>query len=165
MSTVFHTFTGKVNWAQVFRPNKFNNYSIDFYPESPEVRRQIKALGIKSAIKEDNEGNLFYTFRRPHEKMMRGELVTLGPPKIVSNQDEPFTETIGNGSVVEITLAVYDWSDAKHGSGKGTRIEKVKVISHVKYQKPTEETASVATVQTSTDNVVAETTTAPALPF
>lgn len=121
MSTQKFTFTGKVKWAQVLKPNKFDKYSLQFYP-SEEDRRAIKATGTRVGIKEDEDG-FFYTFRRDPTSKFSG-----GAPTVTGNNGK----LIGNGSVCEIELEIYDFKN-DFGEGKGTRLNSVKVLELVEY--------------------------------
>jgi len=60
-----------------------------------------------------------------------------GPPLVLKSDgtvwDYSIDGTIGNGSLVEVYLAVYDIP--KYGS-TGTRLDKVKVLEHVEYIQP-----------------------------
>lgn len=136
MATTYHDFVGKVNWAQVFQPNKFGAFSLNFYPETKEVRKAIKDAGYKGSIKEDDEGEFYYVFRRKNSKKIKGEEVVFGPPKVTDKDGNEFKEAIGNGSVVSVNISLYDYTDPESGQqGKGLRLEGVKVLTHIPYVK------------------------------
>lgn len=150
MSTTYHTAVGKVRWAQVYRPNKFGNYQINFYPESKEVRKAIKDTGFRGGVKEDDEGNFFYNFRRKPTIKVKGEEIDVGPPKVTNAEGEAITDLIGNDSVVEITFSIYDYNHPEHGQGKGSRLEGLKVLDLVKFER------ELAPAQTATTTPIGE---------
>ena len=135
MATTYHTFPGTVKWAKVFKTDKFGNYVIDFYPLNKDIRQAVKNTGIRNKINEDNDGELFYKFRRPHQKVQSqtGEVWEFGPPKVVDMAGDPITDLIGNGSEVEVTISVYDFNSKEHGTGKGHKLEEIRVLSLVPY--------------------------------
>jgi hypothetical protein len=135
MGTTYHTAVGKVRWAQVYTPNRFGNYQISFYPESKEVRKAIKDTGFRGALKEDDDGNFFYNFRRKPTIKVKGEEVYIGPPKVTNASGEVITDLIGNDSIVEITYSIYDYNNSEHGQGKGSRLIAVKVIDLIPYTR------------------------------
>lgn len=77
----------------------------------------------------DNEGLTRVQFTRKWQENYGG-----GAPKVVkadgSTWDFDEDGYIGNGSVVEVILSVYDTS---RKSIVGTRLDKVKVLEHVRY--------------------------------
>ena len=137
MATVFYTFSGTVKWAKVYRPDKFGNFTIDFYPKDKEVRKAIKDTGIRNRLYEDDEGNFFYRFRRAERKENKKtkEMMEFGPPKVLDSDGEPMTDLIGNGSEITVKISVYDFSSPEHGTGKGHRLEEVMVENLVEYKK------------------------------
>jgi hypothetical protein len=126
---------------------EYDNYTIDLYPDDAGIETIKEAgLGIEPRIKDDRT---FYKFRRPDTKMIKGELVKFGPPKVVKATGEekdgipvtePFDGLIGNGSKVTIKVATYD-----AGKFRGHRLEGVRVDDLVVYnpdgatREPTEE--------------------------
>lgn len=85
-----------------------------------------------------------------------------GEPKVVRADDTPWDVEsdgfIGNGSEVEVTLAVYDTS---RRNIVGTRLDKVKVISHVPYEGSKIEVMSVDDEPAATTPKVAVTSDIP----
>lgn len=132
MASERHTFRGIAKWARVRTPNKFNNYTVDLYCDAA-TRKAIKAIGYRGSVKEDDEGNFYYAFRRPATKVFKDEEKDLGAPKVYDANGNPFDDYIGNGSEVEITVDRYTWTNAEHGSGVGVRLESIKVLTLVPY--------------------------------
>lgn len=140
--TTYHTLKGTVNWAKVHRTDKFGNFTIDFYPENAAARKALKDTGIRSKVNEDEDGGLFFKLRRPESKTIRGEEVNFGPPTVIDINGDPFTDNIGNGSEVEVTFSIYDFNHPDHGTGKGHRLEKVRVLNLIPYVRSTEDGTS-----------------------
>lgn len=134
-TTSYHTFKGTCKFAQLYRPNKFNKYSINLYPDKKSKEAYIKS-GCQSEFKEDDDGS-YITLRRNSQFLTQaGKLMEFGPPVVTDAEGNAFDKLIGNGSTVEITVATYDT-----GKGKGTRLDRVKVLKHVEYVKPEEDAA------------------------
>lgn len=130
MATKYFKFKGPAKWAQVYKPDeKYNNYKIQVYLDEKNKAEYIKS-GIQVEIKKDEDGE-YVVFRRPHAKLIKTEAVTLGPPKVEDKDRQPFTSTIGNGSLVEVDVSVYDTI-----KGRGHTLNAVKVIDHVEYVRP-----------------------------
>lgn len=128
MATRFFYFHGKAKWAKVRKPDeKYGNYTINLYP-TPESRNLIAESGLQIAPKNDDEGE-FFTFRRPHEKLIKKEVVEFGPPQALNPDGTEFDGLIGNGSDVTIKVSVYDTI-----KGKGHRWESVRVDKLVVYE-------------------------------
>lgn len=147
MATKYYKFTGKANWAKVYEPEEFRgavNWKIDLYQDKKNLE-QRKAAGIQSKIYEDENGQ-YVTFKRPKIKTIKGVVNEFHGPTIYSADGEPLVTyeksedgkewvrvgtpvLIGNGSEVEVTVAVYDAG----AMGKGQRLESVKIIDLVEY--------------------------------
>lgn len=134
--------TGKAKWAKLTESNmdtKFGEkYTIDVYLDDAGIIA-LKSSGSRITIREDEEGK-FVKLSKDHKRKVTdedtGQLVDeiLGPPDVGMGKDEegyliPFKELIGNGSTVEVKVAVYDSK-----FGKGTRLEAVNVLNHVPYE-------------------------------
>lgn len=178
----YYNWSGTVKWARVYEPDDFMNtlnWKVDFYPGNEDIVKDIKSTGVMGKFKTDKEtGALYYTFKRPVKKMIKGEWVYFCPPviygadgkelvhytngngeKITQYNEAGFTPTqvgetllIGNGSKVILNVQVYNTS-----FGPGNRLLGLKVIDLVEYVKSDappsyekeEETATPATDSTS----------------
>lgn len=134
-------FDGIANWAQVQRPNKFGAYSINLVVDAP-TRKAVKQTGAKLNVKETDEGEFFYTFRRKATlRKKNGEVVEMDPPTVTLADGTPYTGLIGNGSKVTVKVEVYEFQggvDAngqKYDGGKGTRLVGVRINELVEYKK------------------------------
>ena len=148
MATQNIKIRGKAFWARVQEDN-FDSYNgLDFYkitvvPDDASWDRFRKAqfLLTPKAVGDDNEEGI--TFRRNVEPKLfknktTGKIEELGggPPKVVDDNDEPYDGLIGNGSIVEVTVAAFD---LKMRKGRGHRLEKVKILDLVQYEPPVED--------------------------
>jgi len=147
MATEIHKFTGKAKWAKVYDPEEFRgavNWKINLYLDKGELEKRKKA-GIQSKVYEDSDG-VYVTFKRPKEKLIKGILNEFSPPKITNEDGEDIVSykksadgtkwerngtpvLIGNGSTVEVTVAVYDTQ-----MGKGQRLESVRIVDLIEYE-------------------------------
>ena len=109
--------SGKAMWA------KLNEKNRDFYDENdihgsyrlslvirPDEVEKFEGMGVK--VKTDKEGQYFIDLKRPHagdyDDKETGEKKTweLGPPDVVDENLEVFTDLIGNGSPVNVEVEV-----------------------------------------------------------
>jgi hypothetical protein len=136
MGTTYHTFTGEAIWSKVYKgqvDNKFptndgaGKFSIGLKPDVLS-QEEFEESGIRIKPKDG-----FYFFSRPEFKVFNGEKTIFGPPEVVDEKGNVFTESIGNGSIVQIEVVAYDSK-----FGKGHRLDSVRVLDHVPYVKPTE---------------------------
>lgn len=134
MATETFYFFGTTYWAKVREPDeKYNNYQVPVYLNDKSWV-QLRKSGLQLKTKKDDRGE-YVTFRRDHVKMMKGEVVTLGPPEVfLYNVDtqiaSPFDGLIGNGSEVIVQVDVYDTI-----KGKGHRLVGVGITKLVPYEK------------------------------
>lgn len=130
---------GRIKWAKLFGFNRDKSqYSTDTDGvttlnvfTNKEGRKILKEAGCRIQPKMDDEDDeLFYRFKRPWKTDYDWQC---GPPAVYNKAGEDWDVEemglIGNGSVGIITLSVYETS-----KGKGTRLEAVQVIKHVKYE-------------------------------
>lgn len=132
MATKFYKFKGKAAWAKVVVPDESEygvNWTIDMYLDKDNwalLKSSGVRLGeIKNPVFQGENG---VKFKRPTEKVIKGDMAKFDPPKVTGPDDKPFDELIGNGSIVEVVVAVYETR-----AGKGHRLESVKVLEHTPY--------------------------------
>jgi hypothetical protein len=157
--TQFHTFEGKVKWAKVYTPDEFRGavrWGLQFYPKDKKELEALKATGIQKKFKSDEDGD-FVNLSRSTTKLIKNKLVNFTPPiiydkdgttlvyyadddgKIVRSYDDDGKSVrrvgepvlIGNGSTVAVTISVYPTA-----MGPGNRLESVKVLDLIVYEKP-----------------------------
>jgi hypothetical protein len=135
---------GKAYWARVFAENRdLTGYEdalkesggqctidIDLDKDGFALLEKSKSM-LRGRPSEDNPGTTRVKFKRKWTEPYGG-----GAPVVLkadgSAWDWDMDGPIGNGSDVEIILHVYDTT---RKSIVGTRLEKVKVVNHVKYEK------------------------------
>ena len=122
-------------------------YLMNLYFDDSVKRKDLNAAGVPhkgmlgQLIKEDNEGNLFYKCKRNHQRLSKdGKTFVFGPPK-VTYQGEDFTDNIGNGSIVEVTLDRWDGNSVTLVS-----MEEVNIIDLIPYEAPEREEVEVTSV-------------------
>lgn len=129
-------------WAKVFEDNRdetgYENaladiggqttIDVDLDDDMMEKLKESKSMK-KGKESEDNPGLTRVKFTRKWTEKYGG-----GEPKVVHADGTPWDYDedgpIGNGSVVEVVLSVYDTS---RKAIVGTRLEKVKVVEHIPY--------------------------------
>jgi len=147
MSTQYFYLSGKAKWAKLFKPDeKYGNFQINVYLDEPSLSLFDK-LGLQLQKRKDEEGT-YVTFRRAPKKLIKGELVDFGPPKVLDKDNNPSEKLVGNGSEVTIKVATFDTV-----KGKGHRLDAVRVEKLVEY------------MPTKTEEGAAAAATSPAIPF
>lgn len=132
--TEYLYFQGKCKWAKPDKPNKFGNWSIDFYPTPKDLDR-IKELGLKNRVKTDKEGDGEYvSFSRPTSKVIKGKVVGFAPPQVVDAQGMPLNVHIGNGSDVTIKVDYYSYETPSKEKGHAARWSGVRIDNLVPYK-------------------------------
>lgn len=129
MSTTYHYFSGTTKWAKVRKPDdKYGNFQVPLYMDEANLKK-FRELGLALSVKEDEDGS-FVTFKRPKEKLIKGEIVNFGPPKVYNADNTEMTEgLIGNGSKITLKISMYDTV-----KGPGHRLESLRVDDLVKYE-------------------------------
>lgn len=135
MATKFHKFTGVGEWFKIFVPDEYDGakrWTLNFKPDNLE---EWKASGIMLRDVKNNPG--WFRPRRDCVKLIKGEAVNFEAPVVVNSEGVEWDSNemgyIGNGSKVELTIAVFDLTARK---GKGHRLEKIRILDLVEYQKP-----------------------------
>lgn len=161
MATKIIKFKGRCAYAMFYKPDEFMEkvfWKVSFYPDKGELDR-MKHAGIKQAknVKNDDgtrsgvEGD-YVVLKRETTKGFKGEVKEFNPPwlrdkdgaYLVHYQDdgervgEPIL--VGNGSVVEVEVEVYDAPPY----GKGCRLRGMKLIDLIEYVPPEEVTENEA---------------------
>jgi hypothetical protein len=128
-----YAFPGAVKYIFADRKDRYDNYSVAFYPSTPEVRRTIKATGIRNSAKEDQDGNWFYSFR------------SKTPIEIELQDALPDGAYVGHGSEVTLHFTVEDFMSKTWGKvirSKPVKIVVTKVVPYIPEPKTDEEIPS-----------------------
>lgn len=134
MSTYY--FTGTARYPQVYAPvdcydkAKGKEWTISLKPDE-ESLALLQESGCQLRPSKDGEG--YYTFRRPTQKVIKDKIETYKAPVVLSSDLSPFSEKIGNGSTVTLKVSIY-----KTQKGVGHTLEAVRVDEHVPYDGNTE---------------------------
>lgn len=137
---------GKLFWARVYEGNHDEFGGKEFYkitvipdPKSWSVFN-TSGIGVKPKEVNEENGDLGITFRRDvHPKTGvdgQGKAWSIGggAPRVVNEDNEDITDLIGNGSVGEVLVNVYDITKGAMKGKKGHRLEAVKVLDLVRYE-------------------------------
>lgn len=131
MANDTYYFKGEAQWAKVQEPDsKYNIYTIDVFLDKDSYA-SFKSSGLQLKVREDKDSRVFVKFRRPVQKLLKKELVNMGPPTVLIKEDDdyvPFAGLIGNGSIVRVKVRVFDTM-----KGKGHELETVAVDTLVPY--------------------------------
>lgn len=140
MATQYYNFKGTLRWGRLNTPDDmYKNYYAEIYMDEAEATK-VKASGLQLKFKEDENGH-YVKFRRPETKEIKNELVKFEAPKVTLN-GEPYEGIVGNGSLINLNVVVYDTR-----KGKGHRLNSVEVLELVEYTPPaTEDTPRPETV-------------------
>jgi hypothetical protein len=131
MASKQYEFWGTTYYAQVFGKGdeKYKRWKCPLVLDNASQNLFDKS-GLQLQANKTADGKTFYNFARPFAKMIKDEMVKFEAPEVINDLGEPFAEALGNGSEVKIQVAVYDTF-----KGKGHRLEKIKVVKHVPYNK------------------------------
>ncbi len=144
--TKTYKFVGKALWAKVYDADEFRgsrNWKIDLEVDAENLAL-YKESGIQGKVKE-NENGPVVSFKRPETKLIKGVQQIFSGPKILDKDDKVIVDykknadntaferigdpvLIGNGSLVECTVQVYDTP-----MGKGQRLISVKILDLITY--------------------------------
>lgn len=101
--TTYTYLDGTALFSHLNKPNEWGNYTLKLTMDDENYTKYSELkLGL-----ETHEGNAVF-FRRPHSKIIKGELVEFGPPEVVDIDGKPFNKMIGTGSKVAIKISSYD---------------------------------------------------------
>lgn len=117
----------KVKWAKLIKPDEMSGkWSINLYLTAEQIAELVKE-GIEP--KTDKDGVPFVQASR---KPQSNKGATIAPPRVVDMNRKPFTGAIGNGSVCNVIVSIYDWKFAGK-VGKGVWLEAVQVVDLKEY--------------------------------
>jgi hypothetical protein len=130
-------FQGKGKWIKVNIPDpKFRKWSMQLYPndQSLDKFRKLQEEGLLTRLRKDEEGYHFILSRH-QSKVMKGELVTFGPPRLLDKDGSVLENNlkIGDGSDCTAKVQVYYYNKPTGGQGVAMRWEALKVDNLVPY--------------------------------
>lgn len=127
--TKYNYFKGIAHAAYTKKPNDYGAYTVCLEFSDPEELKKYKKSGIQVEISPENK----VWFRRPAQKLMKNELVTLGPPRVVNEAGEDITDLVGSGSEVILKVRSYDTI-----KGVGHTLDAIQVLKLVKVELSTD---------------------------
>lgn len=131
MATETFYFTGEAIFPRLLKPDTTYNangvYSIGVTLDAASQAQYDKS-GIRLKVKTWNGSKPFYTFKRQDKGLMRDQLVSFGPPKVIDKDGNALTKFVGNGSKVTLKVLAFDTRN-----GKGHRLDTVRVDELVEY--------------------------------
>lgn len=153
MATKYIKLRGYVIFPMLYKPDEYMDsrfWKVSFQPENDAELVKLHKSGIKLKARKDDKGHFerdkeYYIFKRPCMKMIKGEEVDFMPPwvkdrdgKFLVSYDEDGNRVgepvlVGNGSLVEMEVVVYD-----AGKFKGSRFNGLRLIDHIEYVPPEE---------------------------
>ena len=131
---------GKCRWARTTESyNRVGDYDCDpRYSIAVEVDKAWvkdvhKANGVKQSVKEDDDGRLWFEFRK---KAVSADGKAIPAPKVVDAKMQaiPADVLIGNDSTVAVQYSLYEYN-GKMGKGVKLSLEAVQVIDLVPYKR------------------------------
>ena len=146
---------GKAKWCKWQKPDQFGKYSVDLYIEDEEVRqefinkleelkekakKEVVAKGKKIMLdmpvyKEDDEGNIFFNFKRDAVKK-DGTEIKIPIYNVYGKEDKEFNALIGNGSIIKVKYAANPYYiPATKMLGVSLKLLAIQVIDLVEYQE------------------------------
>lgn len=107
---------------------------------SEELFKKLQKAGLNKLhqiYENEEDGKTYINIKGTHtktyiDKTTREQVTArFKDPEVTDAEGNPFTDLIGNGSVVEVTAEFADGA-----RGKSLRLNKVKVLEHVEFIKP-----------------------------
>ena len=111
-------FNGTVSWLNNRQDEKFKKYNFQFYPADANTRRAIKDTGIKNGLKEDKDGQFYYTFWSAEPIAIRGV---------------PEGKLLANGSGATVNLEVEDFVSQKWGRVVKSKVTGVTITEFIEF--------------------------------
>ncbi len=140
MATELVKVEGILEWAKIFEVNRDYRYSEETDGEyqitvimDGDNTKKLKEAGCAKTFKKDEQGRgTVVRLTRPHNT---GKDWQGGPPKVAGPDgtawDLQADGLIGNGSRGVVVVSIYGGED---GLRKGSRLEAVQVIDHIRYE-------------------------------
>jgi len=164
MATKWYNIKGRLYWAQVYEPDDFmgaQRWKVSFEPFSEEEKKKFLATGIEVGAKPNADGIELYTLRRDVRKVFPkdDEATYYTPPELTGAVNISYVNaatkqkvktfkksdkieiemvgdkvSLGNGTVGIVNLSIFDTQ-----KGKGHRLEGIKILDLVEYEKNEEQ--------------------------
>lgn len=143
---------GTAKWAKVLEPDDYGKFSVNVYPDQDDLAKytemfesiaesakeevegkEKKVSGIADVIKEDDEGNQFFSFKLPAEgyngTANKIDMYDAGGTKV-----EDWDKLVGNGSLVKIKFQARPYyMNSTKMVGTSLKFYAMQVINLVQY--------------------------------
>lgn len=124
------------HWFHLDKPDTAfgnNRWTLDCHLED-HLANQLKAEGFNVKDKEAKDGTVIKNVFKPKKDAINKKTGQPNkPPEVVGPDGKtPFTEPLGNGTVVNLILSARAWEISKKWT-LGCYIEKVQVVKHVPF--------------------------------
>lgn len=94
----------KVNWAIVQDSDENGNWRLDAFPNAEEIK-ELEGYGVP--IKKDESSGAPFVNCKRKNKSNAGKIIM--PPVVVDASNAPYEGLIGNGSICNVAVSIYDW--------------------------------------------------------
>jgi hypothetical protein len=124
----------KIKWARVHEPaQNYNKTGMEYSFDLEVSEKQLAALykeGMSTMVKgrKGDDDAMYITLKKPTVSASGSEML---PIRVIGRNKEPFSELIGNGSVVNAVISVFP--PTKTGYSACLRPEALQVVDHVEY--------------------------------
>lgn len=125
-NTQYNYFKGIAHVAQTKKPNSYGAFTVCLELKDEAEVEKYKKSGIQVDLSTDNK----VWFKRPNQKLINRELVTLGPPRVLNTDGNDIDDLIGTGS--EVVVKVRSYPTMK---GTGHTLDAIQVIKLEKVER------------------------------
>lgn len=123
--TTYNYFKGIAKVAQTKKPNAYGAYTCCLQFDDENEIDKYRKSGIQAQMDEENK----VWFRRPHQKLIKQNLETFGPPRVVNVAGEDIDDMIGTDSKVIVKVRSYPTM-----KGIGHTLDAIQVLELVKVE-------------------------------
>jgi len=149
---VYGYLKGTAKWAKVLEPDDYGKYSINVYPEKEDLDKHVtmfesiiasaksevedkdkKVVGLADAVKEDDEGKEFFSFKLPAEGY-NGTMNKIDIYDASGKKVDDWDRLVGNGSTVKVKFQARPYyMNSTKMVGVSLKFYAVQVINLVEY--------------------------------
>jgi hypothetical protein len=143
---------GKAKWAKVLEPDDYGKFSVNLYPDQEDLEKYAemfesiseaakievedknkKVSGLADIVKEDDEGNYFFSFKLPAEGY-NGTANKIDMYDAGGNKVEEWDKLVGNGSLVKVKFQARPYyMNSTKMVGTSLKFYAMQVINLVQY--------------------------------
>lgn len=132
------TFQGKVKWASLYKPDKYDAWSLVLYPNDESLVR-LKDMKLKNTFKKDEDGECIRMKRNVTSKI-KGKTVPFSAPWVTDKNGVPVNVAVGNGSDVTVSCDYYAYRPPTGGTelSHALRMTGVRIDNLVPFEPKTD---------------------------